>query len=218
MTPSPIRFASFSGPHGGHGGVVLPAGFGTALRLAAPVLVVEDEAVIAMDLARQIADDGGTVVGPADSVDAALALLAAASEVGGAVLDVHLGRETAYPVAAALALRGVPFVFYTAYDEPPPPAFAHAPVLAKTDDWPAIKRALLGRSTGLRDEVAALLPELRQTARRLAHDPEAADRLVERTLERAADEVAARRFYGSVGDWLTHLMKRVAQGHGRPFH
>jgi len=34
-----------------------------------------------------------------------------------AVLDVHLNGQMSYPVADALAARGVPFVFSTGYDK-----------------------------------------------------------------------------------------------------
>ena len=32
-----------------------------------------------------------------------------------ALLDIHLSRETSYPVADELARRGIPFAFVTAY-------------------------------------------------------------------------------------------------------
>lgn len=180
---------------------------------AAPVLVVEDEALIALDLARQIEDDGGAVLGPAETAEAALALLAAAPEVGGAVLDIRLSGGTGFAVASALARRRIPFVFYTAYDTLAPPEFANAPVVEKTRDWRAIKRALYGAPPGrLRAEVETLLPGLRAAARRIADDDEAADRLVERTLARAAADVDVRGHYPSVSDWLLHLMKHAAFG------
>ena len=34
-----------------------------------------------------------------------------------AVLDVHLNGQMSYPIADALAARGVPFVFSTGYDK-----------------------------------------------------------------------------------------------------
>lgn len=182
-------------------------------RLGRPILVVENDAVIAMDLARQIEADGGAVLGPAASAPVALALLAAAPELGGAVLDIYLDRGTAYPVARALVRRGIPFAFYTAYDDVRPPAeFAGAPVLAKTVGWREIKRALSADGPSLRSETAALLPALRNIAREIAGDAESADRLVERTLERAVAEVATRTHYPSVDAWLLHLLKRVAFG------
>jgi DNA-binding response OmpR family regulator len=74
------------------------------------ILVVEDESLLALDIADQIRDAGFEVVGPATSVAKAQELL---REVGcdAAVLDVNLCLETVEPVAIALQARGVPFLF-----------------------------------------------------------------------------------------------------------
>lgn len=40
-----------------------------------------------------------------------------ASAIDAAVLDVNLNGEMSYPIADALAARGVPFVFVTGYDK-----------------------------------------------------------------------------------------------------
>ncbi|TAJ69763.1 MAG: response regulator [Phenylobacterium sp.] len=56
---------------------------------------------------------GCAVVGPAATVAQGLALVD--ESLDGAVLDVNLGSETAYPVADALAKVGVPFAFVTGY-------------------------------------------------------------------------------------------------------
>lgn len=80
------------------------------------VLVVEDEYVIAFHLCQSLREAGMTVVGPAANVADALALLARTPELDGAVLDVNLGGEPAYPVADALQARGVPFLLATGYD------------------------------------------------------------------------------------------------------
>jgi DNA-binding response OmpR family regulator len=95
------------------------------------VLVVEDDALLAIDIARQLADAGLEVVGPATSVSKALGLI---DKVGCdvAVLDVNLGKETAEPVARELGARGTPFIVLSGYSsEQHPPGFRGAPVLAK---------------------------------------------------------------------------------------
>jgi len=54
------------------------------------------------------------VIGPAASVDEALALIE--SQIfDAAVLDINLGGQMSYPVADALLARAVPFVFSTGY-------------------------------------------------------------------------------------------------------
>lgn len=81
------------------------------------VLVVEDEYLIAMDLQDMLERNGWRVVGPAATVQAALALLD--DELPAvALLDVNLGRELVTPVAAALKVRGVPFALASAYGRP----------------------------------------------------------------------------------------------------
>jgi CheY-like chemotaxis protein len=95
------------------------------------VLVVEDDALLALDIARQLADAGLEVVGPATSVAKALGLV---GRIGCdvAVLDVNLGKETAEPVARELRARGTPFVVLSGYSsEQHPPGFRGAPVLSK---------------------------------------------------------------------------------------
>jgi CheY-like chemotaxis protein len=79
------------------------------------VLVVEDEALIAMDLERLLGRHGYRVLGPAATVAGALRLLdGEAPDV--ALLDVNLRGEMVTPVAEALRARGIPFVLASAYD------------------------------------------------------------------------------------------------------
>ena len=84
------------------------------------ILIVEDEALIALLLEDELSDAGAEVVGPAASVDAALLLIEAAHREGGlsaAILDINLGGETVLPVADCLAMLRVPFVFTTGYND-----------------------------------------------------------------------------------------------------
>jgi CheY-like chemotaxis protein len=114
-------------------------------RLAAKrVLVVEDEYLIAMDMSAYLESAGAHVVGPASSVDAALDVLQR-TELDGAILDVNLRGEMAYPVADALAARGIPFVFTTGYDARMVPArFADVRRCEKPATPEAISQALFG--------------------------------------------------------------------------
>ena len=81
------------------------------------ILVVEDEFFLADDLCRDLEGMGAVVVGPAPSVERALALMAATPCLDAAVLDVNLCGEVAYPVADGLMARSVPFVFASGYDD-----------------------------------------------------------------------------------------------------
>jgi CheY-like chemotaxis protein len=78
------------------------------------VLVVEDEAMVAMMLEDMLLDLGCAIVGPAATLQAGLTLARAAA-IDAAVLDVNLSGDKAFPIADALAERGVPFVYATGY-------------------------------------------------------------------------------------------------------
>jgi DNA-binding response OmpR family regulator len=92
------------------------------------VLVVEDEAILAIDIAEQLTQAGFLVVGPAPSVAKALRLIV---EVGCdvAVLDVNLRNETAEPVAQELRARRTPFLFLSAVSRDHLPPGFHDEVL-----------------------------------------------------------------------------------------
>ena len=80
------------------------------------ILVVEDEMLVAWTLEDMLAELGCAVVGPAVRVNQALAMIGAET-IDAAVLDVNLNGEKSYPVADALAARGVPFVICTGYNK-----------------------------------------------------------------------------------------------------
>ena len=95
------------------------------------VLVVEDEMLPAMLLESMLTALGCVVVGPAARVGKALELLRTAAP-DAVILDVNLGGQPAYPLAAVLQARGVPFVFVTGYGRAQLPAeWRAAPLLAK---------------------------------------------------------------------------------------
>ncbi|MDP3738288.1 MAG: response regulator [Hyphomonadaceae bacterium] len=80
------------------------------------VFAVEDEALIALMLEVMLEELGCKVVGVAGTVPRALAQVETmGSDIGAAILDVNIGGEKVYPVADALAVRGVPFLFCTGY-------------------------------------------------------------------------------------------------------
>ena len=81
------------------------------------VLVVEDE-YLTVDLLVEILQDRGiTVIGPASSVEKALALIAETPRIDAALVDVNLRGTMSYPIADALQARGVKFAFTTGYDD-----------------------------------------------------------------------------------------------------
>jgi CheY-like chemotaxis protein len=78
--------------------------------------LVEDEMLVAWLLEDMLADLGYAIVGPASSVNQALAMIDAEA-IDAAVLDVNLNGQMSYPIADVLAARSVPFVFSTGYDK-----------------------------------------------------------------------------------------------------
>jgi two-component sensor histidine kinase len=100
------------------------------------VLVVEDEAVVAMELTRVLTAAGAKVVGPVGTIEEALILLDD-QPIDRAVLDVNLGGRLITPVAKALTHRRIPFVYLTGYQEPDVDG---GPILRK----PVATSALLG--------------------------------------------------------------------------
>lgn len=109
------------------------------------ILLVEDDYFIVSDLARSFEAGGAEVVGPAATVADGLTLLAETRDLDAAVLDINLQGEMVFPLADALAARGIPFVFATGYDrEMVPPRYADVAHCEKPVEPGAIARALFG--------------------------------------------------------------------------
>jgi DNA-binding response OmpR family regulator len=101
------------------------------VRGARRVLLVEDEAVIALDVGDRLRRAGYEVAGPVARADEA-ARLAAEAPLDAALLNVSLVDGPVYPAADALVRRGVPFVFLTGYGSADlPERFRGRPVLGK---------------------------------------------------------------------------------------
>jgi PAS domain S-box-containing protein len=95
------------------------------------VLLVEDEALVAMMIQETLAEFGYQVIGPLTTASEALAA-ARESHFDAAVLDINLGDGLVYTVAEILGVRGVPFVFVTGYDpDSVDPRFSEVPILQK---------------------------------------------------------------------------------------
>ena len=109
------------------------------------ILVVEDDYFLAQEIARKIRSTGASLLGPVSNVDDALDVLAETASIDGAILDLNLMGETAYPIADALRLRNTPFVFVTGYDvSHMSPEYRNVPCLQKPVELDSIARALFG--------------------------------------------------------------------------
>jgi two-component sensor histidine kinase/CheY-like chemotaxis protein len=85
---------------------------------AGKVLVVEDELLIALELCQGLEREGWKVVGPATSVEEAMAIIDRHADIDVAILDINLGGQLAYPIADRLRASGVPYVFCSGYEKP----------------------------------------------------------------------------------------------------
>ena len=85
------------------------------------VLVVEDEAMVAALIEIILSDAGCVVVGPIATVTRALETIER-ERVDAALLDVRVNGRQAYPVADALAARGIPFAFVSGFARKDMPA------------------------------------------------------------------------------------------------
>jgi DNA-binding NarL/FixJ family response regulator len=95
------------------------------------VLVVEDEPLVALDIAAVLKDAGCTVIGPAGDLAAATKLIEEnAFDV--ALLDANLNGQGVGELAQALGKSGVSFGFLTGYSrEGLPIDFKQAPMVQK---------------------------------------------------------------------------------------
>jgi CheY-like chemotaxis protein len=95
------------------------------------ILVVEDQMMLVRMMEGMLRDLGCTSISAVATVPEALAL-ADAVVFDAVALDVNLNGTMSFPVADALAAKGVPFMFVTGYsDSGIPPAYQDRPVLRK---------------------------------------------------------------------------------------
>lgn len=107
------------------------------------ILVVEDSALVVMDIETAIENLGWEVVGPAYRLADALRL-ATDADFDAALVDINLNGEMSWGVAAILQDRELPFIFTTGYDATTvmPARFARQPVVNKPFSDKDIARAL----------------------------------------------------------------------------
>jgi len=99
------------------------------------VLLVEDEAIIAMNFEEVLGQAGYEVLGPASTVLQAKTLINKHDDIDCAVLDVNLRGEPAYPIAELLNMKGIPFIFTSGYGKGGiDQKFSDRPVLSKPVD------------------------------------------------------------------------------------
>ncbi len=109
------------------------------------VLLVEDEALVAIMIQDALAEFGFQVIGPVATASQALAAVRE-SGCDAAVLDINLGDGLVYAVAEILTERGVPFAFVTGYDaDSVDPRFAGVPILQKPIERDILRKIFIQR-------------------------------------------------------------------------
>lgn len=87
------------------------------------ILLIEDEALVALQLKLDLEAEGHTVIGPVAHLSEALRT-ATDTEFDIALIDINLGADNSAPIAEILDRRKVPFAFTTGYNDliflPPP--------------------------------------------------------------------------------------------------
>jgi two-component sensor histidine kinase len=107
------------------------------------VLLVEDEALVAMMIQDCLTEWGHSVIGPIGRASDALQAVKEC-DYDAAILDINLGDGMAYPVAEILSARGVPFVFVTGYEaDTVDDRFSNIPVLQKPIERQMLQRLFL---------------------------------------------------------------------------
>lgn len=95
------------------------------------LLVVEDEAILRLDLEDILTELGCVVAGSVGQLEPGLQL-AETLACDAAILDVNLDGSRVDPIADRLARRGIPFLFTTGYGDRGQPAdHVSAPLLEK---------------------------------------------------------------------------------------
>ena len=121
-----------------------------------PVLIVEDNVFLAVDLSEAVEELEGRVVGPTNRICQALELLDS-EEVAAAIVDAHLPDLDVFMLTSRLTQLGVPFVIQAESQLPGMIGFLHpeVPVLRKPVQPHAVLTCLLDemrKNGGLKHE------------------------------------------------------------------
>ena len=97
------------------------------------MLVVDDEPLLAYDLADVLQLYGARIAGAYTALDDAVQLIESGERIDCAVLDIQIGNREVWPCARRLRDRGIPFLFVSALCgiRPLPDGFADRPCLPK---------------------------------------------------------------------------------------
>ena len=100
------------------------------------MLVVEDEALVAMMIGEELSAAGAEIIGPESDLEGALHRVRTAAQgwIDAAVVDVNLHGVHSGPIVAVLTERRIPFVIATGYGMVDLKGVPSAPVMRKPFD------------------------------------------------------------------------------------
>jgi len=108
----------------------------------ARILIVEDEPLISLMLEDWLTEMGHEPVGPAVSIDRAIAM-SGEGPLDAALLDLNLHGQRCDAVADVLSRNAIPFAFATGSDVGSlPRQFASLPTISKPYDFETVQRVL----------------------------------------------------------------------------
>ncbi|HWW65968.1 MAG TPA: response regulator [Sphingomonadaceae bacterium] len=111
-----------------------PAGLPPVCLAGKRILVIEDESLVAVELATILQEAGAEIVGPAGNATQAMRMIES-DAIDGALLDGNLHGRQVDGIADALVDHDVPFLFVSGYGaDHLPSAFGDVPVLGKPFD------------------------------------------------------------------------------------
>jgi DNA-binding NarL/FixJ family response regulator len=169
------------------------------------VLIVEDNFLIADEIALVLEDANAVVVGPYGDLETAdLQVLHAEL----AILDIDIRGRNSFALADRLLSLDIPYIFFTGYDcSLLPERFAKIDCITKPlPPTVAVHQLDLLARASEDPRIVDLLPMLRQRAREHLSDPLAADRLVERVLKLAIEDPGTLPTGSERLRWLLGLM------------
>jgi DNA-binding response OmpR family regulator len=192
------------------------------------IMVVEDEALLAMQMELLLAEAGLVVVGPAASVAEAIEL-AKQQSPDVALLDINLSGQKVFPVADVLAAADTPFIFLSGHSRDVlPERYGDAPFLQKPCEAEALLQAVdavtgkirnADRPDGKHDMELAHLREADDHILDAHHRVARQSALIQRLEEDGQDTREAKSFLRTMHDTLEamekhHLLikKEVAAG------
>jgi DNA-binding response OmpR family regulator len=127
------------------------------------VLLVEDEAILAIDVTGIIEMAGGRVVGPAYSLSQGFHWLDR-GKFDCALLDINLHDELVFKLADALIERGIPIVFLSSHSlNIAPPHLRERPLVHKPFSTHSLVKAIKAQA-GAKQTAAALQPPINPAA------------------------------------------------------